>query len=132
MSEFGERFIQYSNYINENGSEKAYIDTCEKYRREYLDALIFAEPEELTELIHNHQFAVHMEDGFALYQRYFVAGEKNRNVLSDFCEFLWFWGDYDDELTRMRKYIESGRLYAAEQLARELCNKGIGGNRIRV
>ena len=114
MSKFHEDFLMYFKYINYKGSDQNYVDNCKNYRRLFLRSLKNAEQHELSNLLEEYQFAVHMDDGYEMYKRYFSLGGRNKKVLSLFREYLWFWGDYDFIIPELDKIIEEGKEQALD------------------
>lgn len=127
MSKFSQDFLNYCNYINNNGSDEDYTDNCKKYRSQFIAALSFAEPKELASLAKDYQFIIHMEDGFELYKRYFELGGREKEVLNDFLEFLWFWGDFDDVIPALTEIIESENNNSLEDIIKVIIRGGLAG-----
>lgn len=127
MSRFKEKFIRYSNYINNNGNDADYIENCIKYKEGYMSFWDKSEMSELKELIKKYQLAVHPEDGLELYRRYFELGGRENDIFEDFYEYLWFWGDYDDFIAKLKEYIEQGKKNELDRIARSVGGEGLDG-----
>lgn len=103
MKLFSAAFLEYCNYINGNGSDRDYVKKAEKYRDDFLKSLCSATLEELEYFITEYQFLIHIEDGFELYKKYFQMKGKKKEIMSCFMDYLWFWGDYDDEILKLKQ-----------------------------
>lgn len=68
-----------------------------------------------------------MEDGFELYKRYFELGGREKEVLNDFLEFLWFWGDFDDIIPALTEIIESENNNSLEDIIKIIIRGGLAG-----
>lgn len=125
MLNFKEKFLKYCNYINYNGKDKNYVYNCQEYRKVFLESLEDADICELPFLIKEYQFAIHMEDGFELYKRYFELGGRDEKVLKHFLEYLWFWGDFDDVIPKIEYIIESKNNNELNKIINSIIDYGI-------
>ena len=71
--------------------------------------------------------SVHPEDGLELYRKYFELGGREIDIFEDFYEYLWFWGDYDDFIVKLKEYIEQGKEIEFDRIARSVVREGLGG-----
>lgn len=127
LSNFKKKFIGYSNYINSNGNDIDYIEKCIMYKEGHMSALDESEMSELKELIKEYQLAVHQEDGLELYRKYFELGGREGVVFENFLTYLWFWGDYDDFIVKLREYMEQGNEIELDRIARSVVREGLDG-----
>ena len=127
MSKFTDNFHNYCNYINNNGKDSNYMRNVQIYRKEFLDTLSIATPLELAMLIEKYQFIIFVEDGYELYKKYFELGQRDAHVLSLFLEYLWFWGDHDEAIPKLKTIIEQSDSCSLERIIEHIITKGLSG-----
>lgn len=127
MSKFSKDFFDYFNYVKNNSRDIDYSTNCEKYRKVFLMSLNSAELYELEKIIERYHIVLYMDDEFELYKKYFELGGREENLLNNFLEYLWFWGDFDHVIPKLKEIVESKNNGKLERAIGIIINDGLDG-----
>lgn len=84
-----------------------YLNNTFREKKQYLPFLKMSSSDEIFEVICEYLTFGNMEDDYNLFKYYLNNGGKIGLICSKLCDFIWFWGDYDDFLEVFKKAVHN-------------------------